>query len=469
MKKSITLFVILCMLLTIAAGCTTGTTSAPTNAPTTAGNETTGTTASQLVKITLDPNHDGFTANVSEVAPGSVLKLSGLKRYGYNFSNWYLDAAGTTALPEGATADKDMTVYAGWTAWDASTTAKMDAFIAEYRLGYYIGGRPTAYESKSFNTFFEYYYKIINGFKQTKNPGDYVTDQMTADLKALREKVVQIADPESVSLYMWSDGKMAVEDGMDKKEFFATFDEPDFKPFLVTYMVKDQSLVKGNIIVIAGGAYTNRANYEEAYNTAELFRAQNYNAYVLQRRVAPFANIDSSLDLQRSVRYLRYHADELGIAKTENIVACGFSGGGGTTIGAVENLYGDIQPSAIYPSYVSDEIDKVNSDLSAMLIIYGAFGELKTANPKIPAGFIVVGSSDDLAASGCVALYSQLQKLKVPAELHAFAAAPHGFGPATGIPGYSASYAGVNQWTKLAGIFLDVKFGYTKASEIPAK
>ena len=43
------------------------------------------------------------------------------------------------------------------------------------------------------------------------------------------------------------------------------------------------------MIVIAGGGYSSRGNAMEGYPIAEAFQDLGYNAYVLQRRVAPTA------------------------------------------------------------------------------------------------------------------------------------------------------------------------------------
>ena len=85
------------------------------------------------------------------------------------------------------------------------------------------------------------------------------------------------------------------------------------KPFLVPYLVEDQSTAKGNMIVIAGGGYSSRGNAMEGYPIAEAFRDLGYNAYVLQRRVAPYNNDDIVMDMQRAVRVNQYNAESWGI------------------------------------------------------------------------------------------------------------------------------------------------------------
>lgn len=460
MRKMILLVLIFCLLTSAFAGCSAA-------APTDTDGQTIQTTVAATTtlavdyKITFDPNHDGIIASVSEITGGEQITARFPQRFGFSFSSWFLDAAGTADLPAGAAADKDLTLYAGWTAWDEVTQGYMNEYKSEMDYAKYICNRPTAFEEVSFNAYYQLYYSLWLAVESRKHVINEASIQAVYALRAARLALVQpVANPEDVCYYIWN-GKMAVEDSIVGKEFYGTFDNRDFQPFLVKYLVTDQATVKGNVIVIAGGDFTMRNNYAEAYKAAGSFRAMGYNAFVLQRRVKPFASVDSALDLQRSIRYLRYHAAEFGIAKPENMVACGFSDGGTTITFAVENLYGSIQPTVVYPGYIPDEVDQVSSDLSAMLIIYGGSGALETKNTNIPAAFIAVGSQDQTTAvPNSISLYNFVNDSGRNAEMHVFAGAPHDFGFGDGIPGYYKGYAGVDQWSKLANTFLDVEFGY---------
>lgn len=86
--------------------------------------------------------------------------------------------------------------------------------------------------------------------------------------------------------------------------------------------------MKGNVIIIAGGGSTHRNNVVEGYPVAEFFNKNGYNAFVLQRRVNPYAAVDQQLDLARAIRYIRHNASEKHIGKTDIMIAVGFSAGG---------------------------------------------------------------------------------------------------------------------------------------------
>lgn len=169
-----------------------------------------------------------------------------------------------------------------------------------------------------------------------------------------------------------------------------SYDNADMKPFLVPYLVEDQLAAKGNMIVIAGGGYSSRGNAMEGYPIAEAFQDLGYNAYVLQRRVAPYSQEDTWLDMQRAVRYLRYNADSLGLGGMDCIAASGFSGGSGTILGEVANLYGDVQPTLYDADYASDAVDQMSADLDVVCPLYGPqydgehTSDYAAWSPKIP-------------------------------------------------------------------------------------
>jgi acetyl esterase/lipase len=140
---------------------------------------------------------------------------------------------------------------------------------------------------------------------------------------------------------------------------------------------------------------------------------------------------------------------------------------------------------------VDDEIDKLNSDVQAMLVIY-AGGQVNPENKNYPAVFLAFGTQDFLLDSA-TQYYKDLKAHNIFAEIHGFAGAPHGFGAGTGIPDYAGTnpvgfgasaaspgmslatlagpgkpyllaYTGAQQWPKLADTFLDQVFKYKPVS-----
>lgn len=437
--------------------------------------------------VTFNSNYDKQPDVTTKYSSGDIILGPTLRRLGYTFTGYYYDREATKPVKLDAVARNDVTVYAGWQKWGAETQGYMDLYQTLMDKGQYIMERPTAYEEKSFTKFYELAFHV---YLRIGAGGELVNKEnvtvVTTALDAMK-RVVQVSDPAKSAWFIWGN-KMAAEDGADKFDFFGYLDDPTWRPFLVPYMLKDQSKVKANIIVVAGGAFLLRSNIEEAYSTAKVMNGLGYNCFVLQRRVSPYAPIDSSLDVQRAVRYLKYHAKEYGIAQIDKIVTAGFSGGGGTITTAAAKYYGNVLPSSQYTNYVDDEIDKLNSDVQAMLVIYSS-GQVNPENKSYPAVFLAFGTLDSLVDSA-PAYYKDLKAHNIFAEIHGFAGVPHGFGAGTGVPDYAGTnpegfgastnqnksdyagagkpyllaYTGAQQWTKLADTFLDEVFKYKPVS-----
>lgn len=317
-----------------------------------------------------------------------------------------------------------------------------------YRIIYNV---PTAYEAASWNA-----YNTEAKALRNMDPSDLTEKQLAKleKVEAARSALVQIAPMDSVTWEIWGDEMPVAQEEAQLVFDYSTFDDADFRPFLVPYLMDNPMEAKGNIIVVAGGGYSKRSNDGEGYPVAETFRELGYNCYVLQRRVAPYAKEDIWMDLQRAVRYLRYHAEALGIGGMDCVVGMGFSGGSGTVLGAVQFCYGDVQPTAFDPDYVPDAIDGCNADMDAVCAIYGpnammekSYQGIQTENPNLPEMFIAAGQLDNTGAgSDCLKLVQSVFDL-TKVEFHLFADARHGF--TLGLGDNNSAY-----WMPMADAFL---------------
>ena len=296
-----------------------------------------------------------------------------------------------------------------------------------------------AYEAEGWNTYFG---TATTAFKVLKEGTEIDEKQQERLDKVLakRQELVQVKSEEDVVWPLWGDTMpiLTKEASLDFKK--RPYDNPDFSPFLVPYLVEDQSQAKGNVIVVAGGGYTERANHLEGYPVAEAFYALGYNCYVLQRRVSPYIAKDIWQDMQRSIRVVRYEVEKRGLGGADMIAATGFSGGSATVLGAIAYNYGDLQPEDLDGSYVPDEIDQLSSDLDVALCIYGpnynpssgGFRGLETDNPNLPAFFLAVGMQDTTGAiADNLTLADSVVERTPLLEYHAFANTKHGFGVGT--------------------------------------
>jgi len=279
---------------------------------------------------------------------------------------------------------------------------------------------------------------------------------LTKARKALRQVV---KDPKSTVWEIWGD-QMAVESPLPTN-WSNCYDNEGFRPFLNPYLLPHQGKVKGNVIIIAGGGSTHRNNVVEGYPVAEYFNKQGYNAFVLQRRVNPYAAVDQQLDLARAIRFLRANASAKNIGKTDIIMAVGFSAGGMNIMQVIANHYGNqTTPDKVYPDYVCDAVDHESADLQVAVPVYGLFvtGLDFSKNPNLPPVFGVVGQKDGLSAMmlpslpECAMIFKDFSFYLAPD-------APHGVGLGTGTEGYVNAYTQIAQWPDMAVNFIESRIG----------
>lgn len=263
--------------------------------------------------------------------------------------------------------------------------------------------------------------------------------------KELRESLTQLIPYSQAALFIWDEEQMPVLTENVSGLFAAeSFDNADFRPFLIPYLMEEPSEAKGNIILISGGG--NMLRGTEAQDTVPYFVDLGYNCFVLHRRVEPYGADEIAMDLQRAIRYVKYHGESMGLGGLDVIGAAGFSGGGGNINTLLEKFYGDITPDQFDPNYICDEIDAVNSDLQIAMLLYSG-RPLETENPNIPHLFIAVGEADSIGFDNSIEMFKWAQGLSNHPELHVFGNCTHGFGP--GISGTSAS-----TWTMAADLYI---------------
>ena len=206
------------------------------------------------------------------------------------------------------------------------------------------------------------------------------------------------------------------------------------------------------------------SDFWEGYPAIEAFNALGYNCFLLQRRVEPSTPTDAGLDLQRSIRYLKYYAKERGISKIENLACAGYSGGAMTIDITVSQFYGDIKPTTVYPDYRCDAIDNMNSDMETMILVYGA-EPLSTQNPNIPDAFVVIGVDDPILWQQSYDAMQYYRENKIRYEAHFFADAGHGFGQGFGLNFFNytdENVENVKAWPALADTFMSIQYGYVQ-------
>ena len=281
-------------------------------------------------------------------------------------------------------------------------------------------------------------------------------DTLTETRKAVQQVVPDI---ESMKTYIWPRGYVPSVTKYTSDPTTQYFDAPGFEPYLVPYLVDSRVKPKGAVIICPGGGYQIRSESFEGEDSAKYFNSQGYQAFVLNYRVQPYTTTESSLDLQRAIRYVRYNAAAYRIPE-DKIVIEGSSAGGYVCIYQADEMNGYVQPSRFIKGYVSDDIDKVSADASAFIGCYTGVIPAwaltnpsgKFINPNFPATFLTFGNKDGMAASVMLKFAADAMNNDIPVEIHTWDGIGHGFG--TGY-GSGNTVEGASEWPELASVWLD--------------
>lgn len=199
----------------------------------------------------------------------------------------------------------------------------------------------------------------------------------------------------------------------------------------------DPSIATGTSVVVAPGGGLYALSIESEGNmVAKWLNEKGITAFVLKYRLVPTGedgvkdlNETSSNNLEEfkrligavmplsvadgltAVKYVRDHAEELGVKK-DRIGFMGFSAGGAVTMGVAYNATDQTRPDFLVPVYAWTD---------AMPVQEVAEG--------VPPMLVICASDDPLGlASGSVALYQSWYKTGNKVALHMYSKGGHGFG-----------------------------------------
>ena len=198
---------------------------------------------------------------------------------------------------------------------------------------------------------------------------------------------------------------------------------PSITPFLPA-----ADKATGTAIIIApGGGHRVLCLGHEGDSLAQWFADQGIAAFVLRYRLAReegskyTVDEHAMADTRRAIRTVRSHAKEWNI-KSNRIGILGFSAGGElAALAAMDSDDGDAN--------AANDIDKASSRPDFQVLIYPGSSSRFTVQPGMPPAFIALGANDrDDISIGMAQLYLKYKEAKVPAELHIYSNAGHGFG-----------------------------------------
>lgn len=179
-------------------------------------------------------------------------------------------------------------------------------------------------------------------------------------------------------LYVWEEGRAPATTVYTQNNGNYS-DGPDFRPSVTTYPAVGDVPIKGAVVICAGGAFQFRSDENEGTPIALGLSRQGYQSFVLDYRLRPYTQEEGALDLARTVRFIRRHADEYGIDE-KDIAVMGFSAGGILAGEMILHYGGEITPDALDPSYVPDALDRVSAKVAACGMIYSFYGRLSVAS-----------------------------------------------------------------------------------------
>ncbi len=198
-------------------------------------------------------------------------------------------------------------------------------------------------------------------------------------------------------------------------------------PFLSVFEPSPGKRNHKAVLVCPGGGYVRLAVHKEGYTVAEWLANMGYTAFVLHYRV-PNKKEGALQDVQRSLKFIRHHAEKYGI-DTTRVGAIGFSAGAHVIARA-----GMADPSQRYPT--QDEADKHSGKPDCLMIIYPGYlsdGPNRSLTPELKATADVVDTfifqtMDDNSALSAFALALALKNAKANVELHMLPEGGHGYG-----------------------------------------
>lgn len=204
-------------------------------------------------------------------------------------------------------------------------------------------------------------------------------------------------------------------------------------PSLTVYLPAPDKATGCAVIVAPGGGHARLAIQHEGYNVAQWLADHGVAAFVLKYRLSkddanpagapqPYAfDVHGLADTQRALRLVRARATEWGV-NPATVGVMGFSAGGEVAFLAAMRA----EPGR---ADAADPVDRLSARPDFQALIYPGKSQLIAPEKGAPPVFLAAGYGDRPDISeGLARVYLLFKQVGVPAELHLYAGAGHGFG-----------------------------------------
>ena len=248
-----------------------------------------------------------------------------------------------------------------------------------------------------------------------------------------------LAADEPKEILLWPNGAPGSE-GRTEKEVVEKSANGERKvwsihhPSITPYLPARGKATGAAVIIAPGGAHRFLCVDHEGYNVAQWLSERGIAAFVLKNRLAKETNstyktdVEALADTQRAVRLVRSRAKEWSV-NPQSIGVMGFSAGG--ELAALVSVRFDGGKEG-----APDLIERQSCKPDFQALIYpGRSRDIQPMKDSPPV-FLACGYKDrqDIA-EGLADVYLRFKKIGVPAELHIYSEAGHGFGVRAGTKG----------------------------------
>jgi len=225
------------------------------------------------------------------------------------------------------------------------------------------------------------------------------------------------------------------------------------QPTLEVFLPTERYATDKAVIICPGGGYEGLAYDLEGTDIAKWYNTKGITAFVLKYRLPNSKSIITKhkaplQDVQRAIKYVRYHSEKWNIAKNK-IGIMGFSAGGHlaaslgthyTTETVTEDLINttNARPDFMVLAYPVISMNSNHTHKGSRENLLGNepnndlvdfYSNELNVDKNTPPTFIVhCGDDDVVSVSNAILFYQALQKENIPAEMHIYPKGGHGFG-----------------------------------------